>query len=146
MDVQRRDSQANFNYFSPLLFVFASLGGALRQPNSSVANVSCTCKCVKEPKSKKKQALIKWDENTTNDNSLMQVLLARFGSFGIETTVYHGPHLPPLHVTFPLSQLPQSQIQLLLSSSSVPGRADKASVSLGSWPSCMVSALSSRRK
>lgn len=38
-------------------------------------------------------------KNTTNDKSLMQVMLARFGSFGIETTVCHGP-LRSFLVTF----------------------------------------------
>lgn len=76
-------------------------------------------------------------KNTTNDNSLMQVLLAMFGSFGIETTVYHGPPLffsllATFH-THSLFQLPQSQIHLFFfSSSSVPAHADTAGVSLGS--------------
>lgn len=75
-------------------------------------------------------------KNTTNDNSLMQVL---FGSFGTETTVYHGPPLLFFFLfsfflqlfTHSMFQLPQSQIRLFFSSSSVPARADAASVFFG---------------
>lgn len=44
------------------------------------------------------------EKNTTNYNSLMQVFLAMFGSFGIETTVY------TVVFTHSQFQLPQSQI------------------------------------
>lgn len=46
------------------------------------------------------------EKNTTNYNSLMQVFLAMFGSFGIETTVYTAVLL----FTHSQFQLPQSQI------------------------------------
>lgn len=133
MDVQRRDSQATFIlFFSPLLFIFKSLGGTLRQPNSSLANIPCTCTCVKESKIKKTStSKMRW-KTTTNDNFLMQVLLARFGSFGIETTVYHGPLLHFFIFIFfsshtnPFSAFhnPKSN-SFLGSSSNVPGHANK---------------------
>lgn len=62
--------------------------------------------CVKESKLKTSASKNEMEKNTTNYNSLMQVFLAMFGSFGIETTVY----TVVLLFTHSQFQLPQSQI------------------------------------
>lgn len=60
MDVHRRDSQSTFIIFPPWLFIFKSLGGTLRLPNSSVANIPCTCMCVKQSKLKTSTSKMRW--------------------------------------------------------------------------------------
>lgn len=59
MDVQRRDSQSTFIIFSPWLFIFKSLGGTLRQLNSSLTSPA---HAHVEKNLNQKQALVKRDE------------------------------------------------------------------------------------
>lgn len=121
-------------YFPPLLFIVKSLGGTLRQPNSSVANISCTCMCVKESKLKTSTSKNEM-RNTSIDNFLMQVLLARFWLLWYKdhSVLWSSSSFFFLPLfTHSLFELPQSQIHLFLSSSSVLGHANKNSVSLGS--------------
>lgn len=88
-DVQKRGFTALLALFFPLLYIVKSLDGTLRQPHSSVANITCTCLC--------KRIYIKTSssKNEMKKTPPMITFSCRScwlsGCFGIETTVFYGP-------------------------------------------------------